>query len=247
MNTSRLILVVTAIVLGNGVFVNAVAGGPEQLQQLTRPAVESLQPRRSLSTAVMKPGDQVDLKVWGYSEFNTTTTVNPDGKIAIPLIGEVKADGLTEEQLTEQLSRKLSEYIHGEVRLTLSVTSPTSQKIAVLGAVARQDYYPASADVSLFELLSIAGGLQSESDWRHVKINRRKNGEYSEAVVVDLVKVMESGNLEAIPKVRPGDTVFVPYRKHRVRGFVSSLSAVLTLSSTLASTTLLFLSLSGRI
>lgn len=247
MNTSRLILVVTAIVLGNGVFANAVAGGPEQLQQLPRPAVESLQSKRSLNTEVIKPGDQVDLKVWGYSEFNTTATVSPDGKIAIPLIGEVKADGLTEEQLTEQLRRKLSEYIHGEVRLTLSVTSPTSQKIAVLGAVARQDHYPATAEVSLFELLSVAGGMSSESDWRRVKVNRKKNSEYGESIVVDLVKALENGNLETIPKVRPGDTVFVPYRKHRARGFVSSLSAVITLSSTLASTTLLFLSLSGRI
>ncbi|MGH2568864.1 MAG: polysaccharide biosynthesis/export family protein, partial [Bacteroidota bacterium] len=113
---------------------------------------------------IIRQGDAIELSVWGYPEFNISTTVKKGGTILIPLIGEVRAEGKTKEQFLELLSSQLSQYIQGEPRVSISVSSPTLQRVAVLGAVVRQDNYPVTGDVSLVEILSTAGGTTAESD-----------------------------------------------------------------------------------
>jgi protein involved in polysaccharide export with SLBB domain len=169
------------------------------------------------SNYVIREGDQVRLSIWGYPEFDTTTVVKETGAIGIALIGEIRATGYTKEQFTQQLKAKLSDYIKGEIKLTLTVTTTLSRKITVIGSVARQDNYPVIGNVSLVEILSTAGGAVAESDLHHIKIIRY--GETQHPVEVDLALYLENGNIESIPIVRPGDTVFVPKKENVVREF----------------------------
>ncbi|MBI3788508.1 MAG: polysaccharide biosynthesis/export family protein [Ignavibacteriales bacterium] len=166
---------------------------------------------------LIKQGDQIEISVWGYPEFNTTTMVKEGGVITIPLIGEVRAEGVSKEQFSEQVRAKLSQYIQGDAKIAISISSLTTQRVAVLGAVVRQENYPVVGEVSLIEILSSAGGATADSDLHRVKIIHSGNAE--DPMIVDVAEYMENGPTEAIPMVRPGDTVFVPKKENVVREF----------------------------
>jgi len=175
---------------------------------------------------LIKPGDQIQLIVWGYPEFNTTTLVKDYGTITVPLIGEVVAAGLTSGQLTEQLKQRLSEYVKGDVRLTVSHVG-MDKRVSVVGAVNKQGNYPALTESSLVEVLAEAGGPTATADLEHLKIFR--SGSRSDVVDVDLTAYLKGGDTQYIPRVGPGDTIFVPEQQNFVRDFSVYASEVVIL------------------
>jgi len=172
----------------------------------------------SVPQSVIKPGDQVQVMVWGHPEFNTTTTVKNYGTISVPLVGDVIAEGLSENQLASTLNQRLSEYIRGDVRVTISHVS-MDNRISVMGAVNKQGNYSTLGDMSLVEVIADAGGTSTDADLRHVKIYRK--GRTKDAVEVNLQKYLENGTVEDVPEVRPGDTVFVPAEENIIREIAS--------------------------
>lgn len=164
------------------------------------------QPVRPRTAGIIRPGDQLEITVWGYPEFNTTATVDQYGTVMVPLIGEVAAAGLTTAEFKDAMKQHLSAYVKGEARITVSHIE-MNQKISVLGSVNRQASYPVFNDISLMALIAEAGGPTSDADLRHIKIFRDGDTRSEE---VDLTKHLEDGDLEGVPKVRPGDTVFIP-------------------------------------
>ncbi len=187
----------------------------ENITQIIRSGTKSIQAEAQSESYVIRQGDQIQLSVWGYPEFNATDVVKEAGTFTVPLVGEMQAAGYTKQQFTDQLKKKLSEYIQGEVKLSTTVTSVASQRVTVLGAVNKQDNYPVTTDITLLEILSTAGGTTSESDLRHVKIMHSGFGR--QPLEVDLTSYMENGDIESIPIVRPGDTVFVPKKGNVIR------------------------------
>jgi polysaccharide export outer membrane protein len=176
---------------------------------------------------MIRQGDQIQIVVWGYPEFNTTTTVKEVGSVTVPLIGEIQAANQTKENFTNYLRKKLSEYIQGDVKLAVTVVSLQDYRVAVLGEVRRPENYPVAGDVSLVEVLSAAGGTGPDSDLHRIKIIR--NSGRKDNLEVDLAKHVQNGTLEKIPKVRPGDTVFVPKKENVVREISEFLRDVLLL------------------
>ncbi len=176
---------------------------------------------------VIKEGDKIDLSVWDYPEFKTSSTVSPEGTITIPLIGDLNAAGLTKQDFTDLLKKRLAEYVKGEPKITMSISSPMTQKVTVLGAVTKQDNYPVTSQVTLLEILSAAGGTTPDADLYHIKIIRFETG--GDPDVVDLADAMETGQVETLPKVRPGDTVYVPVKENVVRSLSVFLSDAILL------------------
>jgi len=168
----------------------------------------------SVPETIIKPGDQVQVMVWGYPQFNTTTTVKNYGTISIPLIGDVIAEGLTENQLAGELKQRLSEYVKGDTRVTISHVS-MDNLISVMGAVNKQGNYTVLGEKSLVEIIADAGGTVSDADLRHVKIFRGGNAKNAEEI--NLQRLLENGNLGNAPKVKPGDTVFVPAEENLIK------------------------------
>lgn len=175
----------------------------------------------------IKEGDQIQITVWGYPEFNTTTTVKDGGLVNIPLVGDIKAEGESKELFSNEVRSKLAQYIKGDVKVNVSVSSLTAQRVAVLGAVVRQENYPIVGQVSLIEVLSSAGGTTPESDLHRIKIIR--NGNSEDPIIVDVEAYVESGSTEGIPYVRPGDTIFVPKKENVMREFSDFLRDVVLL------------------
>ncbi len=178
------------------------------------------------SESIIRPGDQVQVMVWGYPEFNTTTTVKNYGTITLPLVGDVIAAGFTENQLARELKQRLSEYIKGDARINISHVS-MNNRISVMGAVNKQGNYPALGDLSLIEVIADAGGTATDADLRHVKIIRE--GKLKNAEEVNLQRSLENGTFQNVPQVKPGDTVFGPAEENIVREIASYGQDVLVL------------------
>jgi polysaccharide export outer membrane protein len=176
--------------------------------QVVRSEPQPLPLELQADTYVIRQGDQIQLSVWGYPEFNQTGIVKETGTFSIPLLGEQAAAGLTKEAFTAQVQKILSEYVQGEAKITINVISTVAQRVSVIGAVLKQDTYVATSDVSLVQILSNAGGTTADADLRRVRIVR--SGAKGQPIEVDLLSYFENGSIDSAPVVRPGDTVFVP-------------------------------------
>lgn len=224
--TSRITIVLLLMTLASGCAQETTLSRSTP-QTYSRSGRGSLFVKMSAGTYPIKQGDQIDVTVWGYPEFNTKTIVKDGGIVTIPLVGDIKAEGSSKEQFSDDVRSKLSQYIKGDVKVNVSVSSLTTQRIAVLGAVVRQDNYPIAGSVSLIEALSGAGGTTAESDLHHVKIIR--NGGLDEPVIVDVEDYIENGTTDAMPTVQPGDAVFVPKKENAVRDLSDFLRDVVLL------------------
>lgn len=180
----------------------------ENSTQVLRSGNNSIQSNIQSEAYVIRQGDSIQIAVWGYSEFNTASMVKANGTITIPLLGDIVVGGITKDQFTADLRTRLSEYIQGEIKLVVTVSGSSIQKVTIFGAIIRQDNFPLTSNISLIEAIAMAGGVTPESDLRHVRIVR--SGLDSQPIEVDLLSYLEHGNIEAVPIIRPGDTVFVP-------------------------------------
>lgn len=161
------------------------------------------------------PGDEIEILVWEQPGFNTTGTVSSTGTIVIPLIGEMNVNGLTQSQFERELKEELSEYIRGEIILTISIRNTAHMIVSVLGMVARSDNYPIVDETPIYKVLSMAGGPSEEADIRKIKIYRKTRTPHTQTL--DLTQYLDSGMDNPQAMVRPGDVVYVPQKENAVR------------------------------
>ncbi len=213
-----------------GIVLTGCSSSEDTMESMSRSATAAVSMKAADDASLIKKGDEIELSVWGYPEFQTKATVNETGTIPIPLVGTISVAGVSRKQFAADVKKKLAEFIQGDADITISVSSPASQRISVLGAVTKQDNYPVASEMSLLETLSAAGGTTVESDLSHIKIIR--NGIAGETEEVDLASHLENGSLDNVPKVRPGDVVYVPKKENVVREFSDFLrDAVLIIGS----------------
>jgi protein involved in polysaccharide export with SLBB domain len=91
------------------------------------------------------------------------------------------------------------------------------QRVTVLGAVGRPDNYPISGEMYLLELMSLAGGYKEDAQLNRIKIFHKDKQQ--QPTEVDLESYIERSDIENMPKVRPGDIVFVPRQQNFVKEF----------------------------
>jgi protein involved in polysaccharide export with SLBB domain len=185
------------------------------------------------SNYVIQYGDQIQLTVFGYPEFNSTPVVKESGSITVPLVGEIRAVGLTRDQLTEQVITRLGEFVKSKVMPTITVTGAMSQRVVILGSVSNQGSYPLSASASPFQVLALAGGPTKEADLSHIRV--MKNGDPANATDLDLSEYVDTGAARLpmsqadLPTLSPGDVVYVPKEENLVRSFADLLRDVVVL------------------
>ena len=152
------------------------------------------------------PEDQLRISVWDNKELTLDLVVRPDGKISIPLIQDVVAEGLTAAQLATNIQEGLSAFVvNPEVSvIVLQVNAP---KFYVIGYVARPGTYPLRGDTSLLQALSLAGGLTQFASPRSIKLIRANRGR-QDVRKINYYDVIDSGKGNYILKA--GDTIVVP-------------------------------------
>jgi len=150
--------------------------------------------------------DQLRISVWDNKELTLDLVVRPDGKISMPLLQDVPAEGLTAGQLAANIQEKLSSFIlNPEVSvIVLQVNAP---KYYILGYVARPGTFPLRGDTSVLQALALAGGMTQFASPRSIKLIRGNQGR-QEVRKINYYDVIETG--EGNYLLKSGDTIVVP-------------------------------------
>lgn len=181
--------------------------------------------RASLADAdyVLGPGDQIGLIVSGLEDdFNEKLfRIDTSGDVTLPFIGRIQASGLSTAELEADLRVRFTTFVK-DPRVVVNIASFGSQPVSVLGAVRTPGIIQLQGRKTLFEVLSMAGGLQPEAGYI-VEVNRPlKNGSLSAANVrtdpsaevavasIRLKDIINRPNASENIEIRPGDSISVP-------------------------------------
>jgi polysaccharide export outer membrane protein len=153
--------------------------------------------------------DVLAITVWKEPEISRSIPVRPDGKISLPLVGELQATGRTPLQLEQEISGKLKSYITNP-DVTVIVQQINSEKFNVLGRVAKPGSYPLTTSTTVLDALATAGGFMDFAKQKGVYILRRSPGGSQTRLNFNYKDVIKGKHLEQNVKLEPGDTVIVP-------------------------------------
>ena len=157
---------------------------------------------------VIGPEDVLAVVFWREKDMSSEVAVRPDGMISLPLINEVKAAGLTPEQLREELTKAAARYIEVP-SVSIVVKAINSRKVFITGMVAKQGAYPLTAPTTVLQMLSIAGGIHEFADAENIRILRVENGKQV-TYKFNYKDVSKGKKLEQNILLKPGDTIIVP-------------------------------------
>lgn len=115
--------------------------------------------------------DILYIRVWREPDFTGPVAVRPDGKITLPLVGDLQASGLTPERLGEQVKQALSDLIN-KPDVTVMVSQVNSKKYTVTGGVNRPGTFPMVVATSVFDALNTAGGFREFANKKNILIIR---------------------------------------------------------------------------
>jgi len=163
---------------------------------------------------LLGPEDELEITVWGNKDLTRITRVRPDGLISMPIIGDVKAAGLTADALAQRIAERLKEYLPATPSVSVSVKEIKSYSVFVLGEVAKPGKFQLQSYVTVLHAISMAGGFTEYAKKNNLQIVRiTENGDHTRHEVHiplqydDLVSGRgEPGNIV----LHPGDIVLVP-------------------------------------
>jgi polysaccharide export outer membrane protein len=160
------------------------------------------------SDYVIGTDDLLSIVDWKDKEMSADAKVRPDGRIALPLINEVQASGLTPGELQAKLTEESKKYME-DANITVVVREINSRRVFITGLVHKPGPYPLTAATSVIQLISLAGGLQEYANAKKIIIMRSENGRQI-SLPFNYKDVSNGKNLSQNIQLKPGDTVVVP-------------------------------------
>jgi polysaccharide export outer membrane protein len=163
-------------------------------------------PSADVEPYVIGAPDLLRITVWKHPDLSSETPVRRDGKISVPLLSDVQAAGLTPEQLRDVIRKELAGFV-SRPDVTVTVVSPQSHAVMVVGAVVNSGSVPIERDMSVLEAIAAAGGFNSWANKSDVRVIRR-NGEERVSYRFDYRAYLE-GAPDSDILLKPGDVVVV--------------------------------------
>ena len=160
------------------------------------------------SSYVIGPGDILDISVWKEAALTKQVIVLPDGYITFPLIGAIKAEGTTVQDLEQVIADKLTRYIP-HPNLSVAVHQVRSLYVYVIGKVNKSGRFELNANVTVLQALAMAGGLNPFAKKERIRIFRKENGETA-MFAFDYSAVSRGRQLDQNITLKRGDIVVVP-------------------------------------
>jgi polysaccharide biosynthesis/export protein len=157
---------------------------------------------------IIGPADILEIQVWKEPDFSRQALVRPDGKITLPLVGDLHVSGMTTMALKELLTDKLKDYIEGP-EVTVILVESHSKNFYIIGKVTQPGTYPLMKDMTVLQAISLAGGLGEWADADSIRIIRKSGGK-EKVLHFDYKKVISGKNLEQNIVLQPNDTIVVP-------------------------------------
>ncbi len=158
--------------------------------------------------------DQLQVSVWHNPDLSVSVPVRPDGKITVPLIGDVQAGGRTPEQVADEIKDKLKAYVR-DPQVAVILTSLRSHeylsRVRVTGAVRTPVSIPYRQGMTVLDAILAAGGTTEFAAPDRTELYR-KSGSETRPYAIRLDKILQKGELTTNYPVQPGDVITVPQR-----------------------------------
>lgn len=161
------------------------------------------------STYYIGPEDVLDINVWRNKDLSKIVMVRPDGRISLPLIGDVQASGLSPAELTADINRRLKEFVESPA-VSVMVKEVNSYSIFVLGQVANPGRYFLKSKTTLLQAITVAGGFTGEADRTRIAILRWQGPRTEIRLTANYIDIVLKDAAGDNLVLRPGDTIVVP-------------------------------------
>jgi len=169
-----------------------------------------------------RPGDQLDIFVWQEPKLNRQVIVAPDGMIAVPLAGQVRAGGRTAQMVETSLKERLSKQYTTELDITVSLVTqkkvePKPEEpeidplIYVTGEVNKPGAFPVKTPTTVLQAIALSGGLSPFAAKKRIVVRRKTSG-YDQTYTFNYVEAEKGQEIEGNIILKPGDVVVVPER-----------------------------------
>ena len=175
---------------------------------------EELGPRVLVESYKIAVGDVVQINVWKNAELSVSEPVRPDGKISLPLLGDVMAAGLGPMELAADIKERLYTYVK-KPNVTVILTSLQGHeflsRIRVTGSVANNMSMTYQPGMTVLDAILEAGSVDEYADSNRTKLYRRTE-QGSDTYDIHLKSILEDGDMLTNVLLVPGDVITVPER-----------------------------------
>src|SRR5579863_9723871 len=185
------------------------AAQPDPESKPTPPATAQDNSKVDNKTYVIGENDLLEVDVWKDKEISRTLPVRPDGKISLPLIGEIQASGMTPLQLQDDIAQRLKSFL-ANPEVTVIVTDPRSRHFNIVGMVAKPGEYPLSQSMTVLDAISVAGGFRDFAKETKIYVLRTKPDKSQERLPFNYKDAIKGKKPENNVVLKPGDTIVVP-------------------------------------
>jgi polysaccharide export outer membrane protein len=153
--------------------------------------------------------DVLAINVWKEPDVSKSVPVRSDGKISLPLVGEVQAAGRTPLKLELEIAAKLKNYI-AEPEVTVIVQQINSQKFNILGMVTHPGSFPISNSATVLDAIALAGGFRDFAKQKAIYVLRQNADGTETRLPFNYKDVVKGKNIAQNVKLQPRDTIVVP-------------------------------------
>jgi polysaccharide export outer membrane protein len=158
------------------------------------------------------PKDLLEISVFGLDELNKTVRISEEGKITLPLLGEVEVEGLTKAELERKLSQLLEEKYLQNPQVTVFIREYQSKRVSVLGAVPNPGTYELLGRQTLLQIISKAGGLTQEAGKEIIVIRQQEDGT-STSLKISIDDLIQKGDPTLNIPLQLDDIINIPIDK----------------------------------
>jgi polysaccharide biosynthesis/export protein len=155
-------------------------------------------------------GDVIRVDVAGRADASGSFSVADDGTVTIPVVGTVRVQGRTANEIRSDLSRRVSLFDRSSPVVTVTVAEYKSRKIFVLGAVLLPGIYAFAEMPTIWDAIAEAGGPLDDANLEAVELIPGEGTDGRRTQVIDVGSAIRETRTDALPRLRPGDTVRVP-------------------------------------
>jgi polysaccharide export outer membrane protein len=156
---------------------------------------------------VIGPADVLSVVFWRDKDMSAEVTVRPDGKISLPLLNEIGAAGSTPEELRARIVEAAEKFI-AEPDVTIVIKDIRSRNVYITGNVAKPATYPLNSEMTVLQLIAVAGGLLEYADAKNIVVIRIESGR-QQFHKFNYKDVVSQKNTAQNITLKPGDTVVV--------------------------------------
>ncbi|MGC2057374.1 MAG: polysaccharide biosynthesis/export family protein [Candidatus Sulfotelmatobacter sp.] len=153
--------------------------------------------------------DVLAISVWKEPEISRSIPVRSDGRISLPLVGEVQATGETPLKLEQEIAARLKSYID-EPEVTVIVQQINSQKFNILGMVTRPGSFPIASAATVLDAIALAGGFRDFAKQKSIYVLRQNSDGSQTRIPFNYKQVVKGQNPAQNIKLQPRDTIVVP-------------------------------------